>query len=173
MDQQLQPRWLDPEENGAWRSWLLMSDLLRSQFAHDLWEAGLSEPDFALLVHLSEAPEDRIRMTELAGALRWSKSRLSHQFTRMESRGLVARDDCPDDARSTFARLTPCGRATIERVAPLHVESVRRHFIDLLDRAHLAALTEIGGVVARHLLDIDTPSETAAPPCPNGDPAAL
>ncbi len=165
-----QPRWLDKDQDRAWRTWLLMSELLRSQLAHDLQsETGLSDADFAILVHLSEAEESRMRMTDLAAALRWSKSRLSHQFTRMESRGLVRRADCPSDARSTFAELTPCGRATIEGAAPVHVESVRRHFIDRLEPSQLAAVSDVAAVIADHLLAIGTESEDGAPPCPMRD----
>jgi DNA-binding MarR family transcriptional regulator len=167
MASSLSPRWLDPEQDRAWRTWLLMSDLLRSQVVHDLQvETGLSNADFAVLVHLSEATGSRMRMTDLACALRWSKSRLSHQFSRMEARGLVVREGCPSDARLTYAELTACGRAEIRRAAPIHVESVRRHFIDLLDKDQLAALSDIGEIVSGHLLAIGTPSEDGAPPCP-------
>jgi DNA-binding MarR family transcriptional regulator len=162
------PRWLDPEQDRAWRSWLLMSDLLRFQVMHDLQaEAGLSTADFVVLVHLSEATGSRMRMTDLASALRWSKSRLSHQFSRMEIRGLVVREGCSSDARLTYAELTTCGRAVIERAAPIHVESVRRHFIDLLEDGQLAVLSQIGEIVSGHLLAIGTPSDDGAPPCPS------
>jgi DNA-binding MarR family transcriptional regulator len=145
-----------------------MSDLLRGQVMHDLQtETGLSDADFPVLVHLSEATGSRMRMTDLASALRWSKSRLSHQFTRMEARGLVVREGCPEDARQTFAELTPWGRAEIERAAPVHVESVRRHFIDLLDESQLAGLSDIADVITGHLLAIGSPSVDGAPPCPS------
>jgi DNA-binding MarR family transcriptional regulator len=71
-------------------------------------------------------------MTELADATAQSRSRLSHQITRMESRGLVRRDACEGDKRGTFAALTDTGMAAIERAAPAHVDSVRRHYIDQL-----------------------------------------
>jgi DNA-binding MarR family transcriptional regulator len=164
-----EPNWLDPEEDRAWRSWLLMSELLRWQLYKDLQvEAGLSEADFAVLVHLSEAEGSRLRMTDLAAALRWSKSRLSHQFTRMEARGLVVRHNCESDGRTTYAVLTDCGRREITKAAPLHVASVRRNFIDLLARDQLAALTEITGLVAHHLLDAGSHSDQGVPPCPTG-----
>jgi DNA-binding MarR family transcriptional regulator len=84
------------------------------------------------LVELSEAPDHRLRMTDLADATSQSRSRLSHQISRMEKRGLVRRDDCEGDKRGTFAVLTKAGIQAIERVAPYHVENVRRHFIDRL-----------------------------------------
>jgi DNA-binding MarR family transcriptional regulator len=157
---------LDPEEDRTWRGWLLMSDLLRWQLYKDLQEeAGLSDADFAVLVHLSEAEGSRLRMTDLAAVLRWSKSRLSHQFTRMEVRGLVRRQNCPEDGRTTYAVLAECGRREITRAAPLHLASVRRNFIDLLDRDQLSALAEISEVVSRRLLDAGSKSEPCGAPC--------
>ena len=73
-----------------------------------------------------------LRRPDLADATSQSRSRLSHQISRMEKRGLVRRDDCEGDKRGTFAVLTKAGFQAIERVAPYHVENVRRHFIDRL-----------------------------------------
>lgn len=167
------PRWLNEAENKAWRGWMAMSDLLRARIARDLLvESGLSDSDFAILVHLSEAPEGRVRMTELAGALGWSKSRLSHQCSRMARRGLVCREGCAGDARSAYAVLTPCGLAEIQKAAPLHVESVRRHLIDLLDASELQAMAAISERVLTHLRSEASPCGTdvefsgALPPCP-------
>jgi len=148
-------RWLSPLEAAAWRGWLSMSEMLRAQIGRDLQsETGLSDADFAVLVHLSESAEGRLRMSELVGTLSWSKSRLSHQLTRMEARGLVRREGCPNDARSAFAVLTPVGRAEIARAAPLHLDSVRRHFVDLLDPAQLQVLGEAASVVVAHLRQV-------------------
>jgi DNA-binding MarR family transcriptional regulator len=144
-----------------------MSDLLRGQIMRDLQtETGLSEADFVVLVHLSEATGSRMRMTDLASALRWSKSRLSHQFTRMEARGLVVREGCSEDARLTYAELTPWGRSEIVRAAPIHVESVRRHFIDRLDDVQLAALSAIADVVTGPLLASGAQSADGTAACP-------
>jgi DNA-binding MarR family transcriptional regulator len=83
-----------------------------------------------------------MRMTELADATSQSRSRLSHQITRMENRGLVRRDDCEGDKRGTFTVLTADGMAAIERVAPDHVENVRRHFIDRLTPTQLEQIRD-------------------------------
>ncbi len=104
-----------------------------------------------VLVHLSEATDHRVRMTDLAARLNWSKSRLSHQLARMQARGLVERDDCASDARGAFAVLGACGLAEIERAAPAHVASVRRHFIDVLDQEQLEQLAAIAERVVAHL----------------------
>ena len=127
-----QPHWLTDEEQQAWRATVQLSQLLLRQLDRDLIAHGLNGRDYEILVDLSEAPEHRLRMTELADATSQSRSRLSHQISRMEKRGLVRRDDCEGDKRGTFAVLTKTGFEAIERVAPHHVENVRRHFIDRL-----------------------------------------
>jgi DNA-binding MarR family transcriptional regulator len=127
-----QPNWLTDEEQQAWRATVQLSQLLMRQLDRDLTVHGLNSRDYEILVELSEAPEHQLRMTELADATSQSRSRLSHQISRMEKRGLVRRDDCEGDKRGTFAVLTKAGFETIERVAPDHVENVRRHFIDRL-----------------------------------------
>jgi DNA-binding MarR family transcriptional regulator len=161
------PRWLTSDEDRAWRGWMAMSSKLRAQLARDLQaECGMSDADFAILVLLSESPAQRMRMTELALALGWSKSRLSHQYSRMVVRGLVAREDCPEDARSTYAVLTPCGRREIEEAAPRHVDSARRHLIDLLDPEQLQALTAITSQVLVHLNPTDDPGTCPTDACP-------
>jgi DNA-binding MarR family transcriptional regulator len=146
------PRWLSDEEQAAWRMWLAWSGLLQGQVGRDLLaETGLSAADYQVLVSLSEAPDRRLRMNELAARTDWSKSRLSHQFARMEARGLVTRAECPSDARGTFAVLTDRGMDEIIRAAPFHVESVRRHFIDLLSPEELKQLRAIAMKVLDHL----------------------
>lgn len=125
-------RWLSEDEQQAWRLALHTHKLLLRQLDRDLHSDGLSAHDYEILVGLSEAPARRMRMTELADATSQSRSRLSHQITRMEARDLVRREECEGDKRGTWAVLTDLGMATIERVAPRHVESVRKHFIDRL-----------------------------------------
>ena len=127
-----QPHWLTDEEQQAWRATVQLSQLLLRQLDRDLTAHGLNGRDYEILVDLSEAPEHRLRMTDLADATSQSRSRLSHQISRMEKRSLVRRDECEGDKRGTFAVLTKAGFDTIERVAPYHVEQVRRHYIDRL-----------------------------------------
>jgi DNA-binding MarR family transcriptional regulator len=134
------PRWLTADEQRAWGSYIRLAKMLMRQLDRDLHPFGLTTNDYEILVELSEAPGHRLRMTELADLTAQSRSRLSHQVTRMEARGLVQRDACDGDKRGTFAVITPRGLDTIERVAPHHVESVRRHFMDHVSREHLALL---------------------------------
>jgi DNA-binding MarR family transcriptional regulator len=137
-----EPRWLTDEEQEAWRAYVRLAKLLFRQLDRDLHPYGLSTNDYEILVELSEAPELRLRMTELADLTAQSRSRLSHQITRMEAKGLVRRDACDGDKRGMFAVLTPRGIATMERVAPSHVESVRSHFIDQLTPLQLSILKD-------------------------------
>jgi DNA-binding MarR family transcriptional regulator len=136
------PRWLTADEQRAWRAYIRLAKMLMRQLDRDLHPFGLTTNDYEILVELSESPEHRLRMTELADVTAQSRSRLSHQVTRMEARGLVERDACDGDKRGTFAVITPRGLATIERVAPYHVESVRRYFVDQLSPAQLGMLPE-------------------------------
>ena len=91
-----------------------------------------------------------MRMSDLAAATLQSKSRLSHQITRMENAGLVRRENCESDRRGLFAVLTG-GLETMRKVAPHHVASVREHFIDMLSQAVLASLREALTPIAEHL----------------------
>jgi DNA-binding MarR family transcriptional regulator len=150
--------WLDPEEDEAWRAWLELSEQVRAQVARDLQQdCGMSEADYAVLVRLSEHPDHRIRMSDLAAELRWSRSRLSHQVARMEARGQLNREGCPQDARGSYAALTESGLDDIRQAAPLHVASVRRCFLDILDRAQLEQLRSISSVVVAHLTSSPAP----------------
>ena len=145
-------RWLTPSEDRAWRAWLAMTERVRAQIARDLLvDSGLSDADYMVLVHLSEAEGRRVRMNDLAARLNWSKSRLSHQLARMQARGLVQREECPSDARGAYAVLGACGLAEIERAAPMHLASVRRHLIDVLDAEQLSQLSAIAELVVGQL----------------------
>jgi len=136
-----QADWLSAEEQEAWRAYIRLAKMLMRQLDRDLHPFGLSTNDYEILVELSEAPRHQLRMTELADRTAQSRSRLSHQISRMETKGLVRREDCAGDKRGTFAVITQRGMALIERVAPSHVESVRRHFIDHLSADQLAMVT--------------------------------
>ncbi|HEX6540074.1 MAG TPA: MarR family transcriptional regulator [Candidatus Dormibacteraeota bacterium] len=155
-----EPRWLDPEEMRAWRGHVRMSWLLAAAIERDLRRSGLSHPDYYVLVRLSEAADHRMRMSDLAEGILWSKSRLSHHIDRMEQRGLVRREDCPSDARGAFACLTPSGLRAIQSAAPAHVESIRVHFLDGLEREQLTTLGDVADIVIARL----APEGAAAQP---------
>ncbi len=149
-----QPRWLTPAEDRAWRAWRRMHTALPARIAQDLWrDSSLSEPDYEVLSTLSEAPDQRRRLGELADKMLWSRSRLSHHITRMQTRDLVARAEDPDDGRGSVITLTPHGREVLQAAAVHHVSSVRRHLIDLLTPDQLTALDEIAERVLAPLKD--------------------
>ncbi|WLQ36344.1 MarR family transcriptional regulator [Streptomyces castrisilvae] len=151
METETATRWLSDAEQCAWRTHLDVSRLLMHQLEKDLQPFGLTNNDYEILVNLSESPDRRMRMSDLAGATLQSKSRLSHQITRMESAGLVRREHCESDRRGLFAVLTDEGAETMRKVAPHHVASVRKHFMDLLTPDALAELHAALAPVAEHL----------------------
>jgi DNA-binding MarR family transcriptional regulator len=147
-----QVRWLSDDEQRAWRAYLAGSHLLNERLGRELQsEHGLTQNDYEILVQLSESPERRMRMTDLAERCLLSKSRLSHQVTRMENAGLVARETCPSDRRGAFAVLTAEGMRRLEEAAPRHVEGVREHFVDRLSADELSRLGDAFARVAEHL----------------------
>ncbi len=143
--------WLTAREQRLWRAHLEVSKLLDYQLGRELQPHNLAGNDYEILVVLSEAPQRRMRMTDLATATLQSKSRLSHQITRMECAGLVLRQECPGDRRGLFAHLTEAGWETMQKVAPDHVRSVRAHFIDRFDSDQLDAMYEALAPIAEHL----------------------
>jgi len=116
-------------------------------------DSELSHSDFAVLVELTDVDDGRVRVMELARALQWEKSRLSHHLRRMQQRGLVAREECPSDARGAFIVLTAAGRAAIEAAAPKHVETVRRLVFDALTPEQVEALAAISDTVLARLAE--------------------
>ena len=147
-------RWLDDDEQRAWRGYLHMQARLAAKLNRQLQEdSGLSLADFAVLVELSEVSGGRTRVLALADKLQWEKSRLSHQLNRMRGRGLVDRQECPNDRRGAFVTLTAAGRAAIDAAAPKHVETVREHLFDLLTPELVAALAEIADRVTAKLAE--------------------
>jgi DNA-binding MarR family transcriptional regulator len=145
-------RWLNDAEMRAWLGYRRMFLLLNAAVNRDLARAsGLSEPDYDVLSNLSSAPDHRGRLSELAARMLWSQSRLSHHISRMEQRGLVRREECDSDARGSVVVLTKQGLRTLEKAAPQHVESVRRHIIDVLSPDQIKALGDITETVVSHL----------------------
>ena len=119
--------WLSDDEQRAWRTYLRMSSLLPAALNRELQqECGLTLPEYGVLVQLSETPEQRLRPFQICEALNWEQSRLSHQLTRMERRGLVARRECEADGRGAVIELTAAGADAIGAAAPRHVAAVRR-----------------------------------------------
>ncbi|MFD6455885.1 MULTISPECIES: MarR family winged helix-turn-helix transcriptional regulator [unclassified Nocardia] len=145
------PQWLDDVEMRAWLGYVRTRDLIAAAIGRDAGRAAnLSYVEYSVLVYLADAPGQRLTFADLACALEWSQSRLSHQITRMQKRGLVSRETMPHDQRRTVAKLTPTGGQLLTTAAPAHVRSVRKHMIDVLDRDQLATLAEIYDVLVDH-----------------------
>ena len=150
------PRWLKGVERDAWLS--LIGVIIRLPAALDAQlqrDAGLSHFEYIVMVNLSNTEGHVLRMSALAGLCHSSLSRLSHVVARLERRGWLRRDPCPDDGRATLATMTDDGFAKLASAAPGHVGHVRNYVIDALDREQLHQLNVIGEVILRRL-DGDT-----------------
>jgi DNA-binding MarR family transcriptional regulator len=135
------PRWLDDEQQSAWRAYAAATVKLRWALECQLQDdAGLSFIEYHALARLSENPEHTMRMSELAEVTNASLSRLSHLIKRLERRDLVRREPDPDDGRYTNAILTPAGWDLLVASAPAHVAKVRELLIDALSPAELRHL---------------------------------
>ena len=155
-----QTPWLNEEEQRLWRRWLLVQNRLAAVLNRHLQtDSGLSLQDFDVLARLTDEPAGKIRLMQLATALDWEHSRLSHHIRRMHRRGLIEREECPDDGRGAFIVLTQTGRAAIEHAAPGHVRTVRRIAFDPLTAEELQTLD----VIYRRLLDhLESPDDSPA-----------
>ncbi|MFI9150661.1 MarR family winged helix-turn-helix transcriptional regulator [Streptomyces sp. NPDC053367] len=151
-------RWLTPDEQRAWRAYVAATHLLEDALDRQLQQdAGMPHLYYSILATLSEAPERRLRMTELAGALKITRSRLTYGVARLEKDGLVAREGCPSDRRGSIAALTAQGMSVLERTAPGHVETVRRRLFDRLAPEQVGQLEEICTAIQGAEEDDDVP----------------
>jgi len=136
-------RWLSASEMKAWRRYIIASRRLLEALDFDLGHHELSMADYEVLAQLSDAPDRKMRMSELADVAMLSRSRLSHRIKVMEKAGWVKREPCPIDKRGYFAVMTAKGWKAIVAAAPDHVESVRSRFIDHLTKEDQRVLSEI------------------------------
>lgn len=154
---------LDSTREAAWRAYIEASQRLYTQLEDDLRaDSDLSFADYHVLVLLSEAPGQRLRMGELAGRLVFSPSRLTYQISSMQRRGLVSKEPCPDDRRGSEAVLTAAGLLALREAAPHHLASVRTHLMDDLDDAEVACLTRVFGRLGDRLRAARATSTTHA-----------
>jgi len=145
-------RWLEADEQRAWRSYLDATRLLvRALEAQLEADADISLTDYELLVHLSEAPGRRMRMRDLADATLATRSGVSRAVSRCEQAGWVRRVECQEDRRGTLAELTPAGQDKLAAAAPGHVAAVRAAVFDQLTAAQLRQLTTICSHLADNL----------------------
>jgi DNA-binding MarR family transcriptional regulator len=134
-------RTLEPDEWDLWRTWVRAQRLLARELDRGLQrDTGISQAEFGVLVVLRDAPGRKLRAGELADALGWEKSRVSHQVTRMENRGFVERTECEADGRGTWIQLTAEGRRAVLRAMRGHAGDIRRFFLDTMTADQAAAI---------------------------------
>ena len=163
------PQWLNEEEMRWWRAFVEVSggivQLLDSCLKRD---AGVTFDDYEVLVHLSEAEDRRLRMSDLSSRLLHSQSRVTQRIDRLVGRGWVVREKCTADRRVTYAVLTDTGFEAIAGAAPVHVGHVRQHLLDHVTPAELRVLTDVYTRLISHLREQrgECPTERL-PGCPD------
>ncbi len=148
-------RWLDEQEQQAWRAWLRGGRLVMEALDRDMARHGLSLSEYEVLSMLSEIPEMRMRMSELADIVVQSRSRLTHTANRLADRGWVTREACPDDRRGVLLGLTQQGKDKVTAIAPVHVASVRAVVVDQLTVEQFTCLGEAMEILRRKLVGVE------------------
>ncbi len=130
---------LTPRELRLWHAWERFSETVFSQVGHDVAEAtGLSAADYGVLSRLIDLGNGQLRQRELAIAMGWDKSRISHQLTRMQARNLLTRSKTPEGGSRVV--ISPAGRKAVDRARPVHAVAVRRHLTERLTSEQAAAI---------------------------------
>ncbi|MGC8480803.1 MAG: MarR family winged helix-turn-helix transcriptional regulator [Acidimicrobiales bacterium] len=136
--------WLSESQQQLWRNYLATYRLIMNALEEQLrLRADLSFAEYEVLVHLSEAPGGRLRMSALANAVLVSRSGLTRRVDQMVRAGYVQKDDCTEDRRGTFAQITEQGMKRLVDAAPGHVTAVRAHFVDALTDLQQRQLAEM------------------------------
>ena len=147
--------WLSADQQQAWRSMVSMHTRLHAHLGRELQATSdLSYADFVVLVQLTDAEDDRARISELADQLQWERSRLSHHLKRMEARALIERTSCPEDGRGQYVSVTPIGRAAIEQAAPEHVTLVRSLVFEDMTPEELEVIARVNERILQRLAQV-------------------
>lgn len=157
------PTRLTQEQLLAWRLFLRAHASVSRRLEQDLLaEHQLPLAWYDVLVQLSESPDQRVRMTDLAERVLLSRSGLTRLIDRMATAGLVERQSCPSDARGTFTALTPDGFARLRSAASVHLRGIHEYMVDQFTNEELATLATLLGRLASHR----TSTLEDADPCP-------
>lgn len=149
---------LSERQAAAWASYQRMRVRLTERLNRELVrKTGLSEADFEILCALTQTPEESVRALALRCGLEWEKSRLSHQLRRMEARGFITREECPEDNRGSVIRVTDTGRKLAAEARIHYEQAVRRYVTDILTAEQMEALGTIAEVVLKHLEEPHNP----------------
>lgn len=146
-----EPKWLTPDEMQAWRMFIVASGDLLNAIERDLAPYRLDLGDYQLLAILSESPEQRLRMCELAELLQLSRGGLTRRMEGVLKSKLVTRIQADDDKRVAYAELTAKGFRLLKKAAPTHLRSVRRMMIDHLTSGEIKAIGSAFAKIANHL----------------------
>jgi DNA-binding MarR family transcriptional regulator len=140
------------EEMLVWREFIETVEALRAEVASRLQtQTSLSVGDYRVLLGLSEAPGQRMRSSDLATAVAWERSRLSHHLGRMERRGLICREECTADSRGAVVVLTDGGAAAFHGATVPHLRAVRELFVDAFSPDQLDIIASVAEVLRAHL----------------------
>ncbi|MDQ3326028.1 MAG: MarR family transcriptional regulator [Actinomycetota bacterium] len=154
MNDTMTARWLDSDQQAHWRAFLSGTTRLFERLDRQLRErSGISLAEYEILVRLSEAPGQHLRMAELASSLAHSRSRITHTVARLEAAGAVIRQACPSDGRGVLALLTDGGMRMLVDAAPGHVDAVRGYLVDVASPADFEAVGRVFGATADLLAD--------------------
>ncbi len=140
----LDPARLTPAELAAWRGFLRVHSALIKELDAELEAAhGLPLSSYEVLIALADAPDQKLRMAELADQALLSRSGMTRLVDRLQRQGLLDRERCDMDARGSYAVLTEEGRRLLAQARPAHLEGVRRRFLRHLSDAEMATLAGI------------------------------
>jgi len=146
-------RWLDADQQLAWRAFIVGSTLLNDTLDRELRHAhGISLAEYEILVRLSEVPGRTLRMAKIAESMQHSRSRVTHTVSRMEKDGLIRREAATGDKRGVDAIMTSKGWELLQAAAHTHVTGVREHFVDLASPADFAAMGRVMNAVSDQLV---------------------
>ncbi len=146
--------WLSDEEQAAWRNYLDAMRQLECAMDRRLQtRSDLTITDYVILVSLSEAEDRRLRMSELADIVVVSRSRLTYRIDSLVKRGYIDREQCDDDGRGLFARMTDAGFDVISAAAPAHVDDVRELVFANIKPAEFEAFASVFERMASNIRD--------------------
>lgn len=126
-----------------WRAYISATRAITAALDEDLSQYGVTLADYELLAQLGQAPDRRMRMSELAEIAMVSRSRLSHRIKVLEEQGWVDRVRCSDDKRGLFAVLTPRGEKKVTQITPTYRASVQKRLLSHLSAAEKLQVEKI------------------------------
>jgi DNA-binding MarR family transcriptional regulator len=137
---------LSPQELRIWHAFRLMHEDVLGRVGRDITQAtGLSGPEYGVLSRLAALGNGEMRQQVLAGMMNWDKSRLSHQLTRMQQRGLIERRRA--DAKTVQVVITELGREKLEAARPVHAASVRRNLLSRLTQEQIDTIVRVSNLL--------------------------